>query len=135
MSNLRHASLSWSHDLVFDGGTPDGPRITVDGDGATGVTPVVLLLVSMASCSAADVVSILQKMRVDLGHFSIAVTGTRREEHPRRFVAVHLLFRLAGTGLDESKARRAIDLSLEKYCSVVHSLAPDIKITYDLTLA
>jgi putative redox protein len=46
-----------------------------------------------------------------------------------------LNYRIAGAGLDETKARRAIDLSLEKYCSVVHSLAPDIAITYALSLA
>lgn len=134
MSNLRHATLTWQHDQVFDAGPPNGPRITADGDGVAGVSPVVLLLVSMASCTASDVVSILQKMRVDLKQLAIEVTGTRREEYPRRYVAIRLNFRIAGAGLDESKARRAIDLSLEKYCSVVHSLAPDIPVTYDLTI-
>jgi putative redox protein len=63
------------------------------------------------------------------------VAGVRREEAPRRFVSIRFAFHLAGAGLDEAKARRAIDLSLEKYCSVVHSLAPDIAVEYDLHLA
>jgi len=133
-SNLRHATISWTHDLVFEGGPPGGPAITLDGDGAAGVSPVVMLLVAMAACTGSDIVPILGKMRVDLRRLVIAVTGTRREEHPRRYVALHLVFQIAGTGLDEAKARRSIDLSLEKYCSVVHSLAPDIAITYDLAI-
>jgi putative redox protein len=133
-SNLRYARLSWTHDLVFEGGAPDGPTITIDGDGVGGPSPVVLLLLALAGCTGSDVVSILDKMRVGLTRADIEVTGTRREEYPRRLLAVRLSFRLAGQDLDEAKARRAIDLSLEKYCSVVHSLGRDITITYDLTL-
>jgi putative redox protein len=133
-SNLRHATLSWTHDLVFEGGPPGGPSVMVDGDGATAISPIVMLLVSLAACTGSDVVMILRKMRVDLRTLVIAVTGTRREEDPRRYVALHLAFRIAGTGLDETKARRAIDLSIEKYCSVVHSLAPDIAFSYDLAI-
>jgi putative redox protein len=47
---------------------------------------------------------------------------------------MHLEYHLRGDGLDEAKARRAIELSITKYCSVVHSLAPDIRITHGLTL-
>jgi putative redox protein len=133
-SNLRHVTLSWTHDLAFEGGPPGGPHVTVDGDGKTGISPVVMLLVSLAGCTGSDIVLILGKMRVELRRLEIAVTGTRRETEPRRYVALHLMFRVAGAGLDETKARRAIDLSIEKYCSVVHSLASDIAITYDLAI-
>jgi putative redox protein len=95
---------------------------------------MLTLLLAAAACSGSDVVVILEKMRVKLEAFSIEVEGTRREEDPRRYVAIHLDYRLRGDGLDPAKARRAIDLSLEKYCSVVHSLAADIAITYALSL-
>jgi len=62
------------------------------------------------------------------------VKGTRREQQPRRYTALHFVFTIAGDGADEVKARRAIDLSLEKYCSVVASLAPDIRVTYDVQI-
>ena len=78
---------------------------------------------------------ILQKMRVELRQLRIDVTGVRREQEPRRYTAIHFDYHLGGKGLDHAKATRAIDLSLEKYCSVIHSLAPDIAITYALTLA
>ena len=92
------------------------------------------LLLAVASCSGADVVTILEKMRVTLRELRIEVSGNRREEHPRRYTAIHLEYRLRGDGLDEAKARRAIELSIEKYCSVIHSLASDIPVTHGLTL-
>ncbi len=134
MTNLRHATLTWSQQMVFSGGAPDGPIIPVDGDGAAGPSPMVLLLLAAGSCTGSDIVSILEKMRVGLRSLTIEVTGTRREELPRRYVALHLRFRLSGTDLDEAKASRAITLSLEKYCSVVHTLAPDVTLTHELVL-
>jgi len=65
----------------------------------------------------------------------VAVQGTRRDEEPRRVTAIHYRWTITGAGLDEAKVRRAIDLSLEKYCSVHASLAPDIPVSYDITLA
>jgi putative redox protein len=79
-------------------------------------------------------VMILEKMRVTLRDLRIEASGVRREEQPRRYTAIHLQYHMGGEGLDEAKARRAIDLSIGKYCSVVHSLAPDIQVTHGLTL-
>ena len=104
-----------------------------EGDDAD-FTPVELLLVAAATCTAADVVSILEKERVALRSLEIAVHGTRRQDHPRRYTAINFHFTIAGAGADEPKARRAIDLSLTKYCSVVASLAPDTAIAYDVAI-
>jgi putative redox protein len=126
--------MRWGELLRFEGGAPGRPPILVDGDGGVATSPVELLLLAAATCSASDVVLILQKQRVTLRSLEVAVRGTRRETEPRRYTAIHFRFTLAGEGADETKARRAIDLSLEKYCSVVASLAPDTRITYDVAL-
>lgn len=133
-SNLRHAALTWTGGLIFEGGTLEGPTVRIDGDGVAGPSPVISLLLAAASCTGSDVVSILEKSRAGLKSCRIEVTGTRREDHPRRLTALHLVFRLGGSAVDEAKARRAIDLSLEKYCSVIHSLAADIVLTHELVL-
>jgi putative redox protein len=133
-SNLRHASLTWRGGLVFEGGAVDGPTIRLDGNGADAPSPVVALLLAAAACSGADVVSILEKMRAGLTGLRIDARGTRRETDPRRYTAIHLTFHIAGTAVDEAKARRAIELSIAKYCSVVFSLAPDIALTWELVL-
>ena len=130
----KQATLIWQEDLRFVGGEPGGPTVTVDGDNQNGPGPMLTLLLAAAACTGSDVVAILQKMRVSLRELRIQVSGTRREEEPRRYVAIHLDYALRGDDVDPVKARRAIDLSLEKYCSVIHSLAPDIAVTYALSL-
>jgi putative redox protein len=130
----KRVSLTWQERLVFRGGEPGGPETTIDGDNATGPGPMLTLLLAAASCTGADVVAILQKMRVTLQELRIEASGDRREQDPRRYTSIHLEYHLRGDGLDEGKARRAIDLSITKYCSVVHSLAPDIRITHGLSL-
>jgi len=134
MSNIRTVSLQWQDRLRFRGGAPDGPAILVDADNAEAPGPMQMLLLAAGTCTGADIVSMLGKMQVDLRTLEIALKGTRREEVPRRYLAIHFSFRIVGEGLDETKARRAVDLSLEKYCSVVHSLNPDIAVSYDLVL-
>ncbi len=135
MQETKRVVLTWQEGLRFTGGAPDGPSTIIDGENVAGPGPMLTLLLAAASCSGSDVVSILQKMRVQLGRLRIDVTGVRREQEPRRYTAIHFDYHMGGEGLDQAKATRAIDLSLEKYCSVVHSLAPDIAITYALTLA
>ena len=133
-ARLPEVQVRWREGLLFEGGAPGRPPIVVDGDSAAATSPVELLLLAAATCSAADVVSILVKQRVALRSLEVVVQGTRREQHPRRYTALQFHFTIAGAAADEKRARRAIDLSLEKYCSVVASLAPDIPVTYDVTL-
>jgi putative redox protein len=130
----KHLALAWTGGLRFEGGEPGGPVSQVDGDNATAPGPMLHLLLAAASCSAADVVDILGKMRQKLARLDVEAWGDRREAQPRRYVALRLRFRLRGESLDEAKVRRAIDLSLEKYCSVLHSLAPDIPVSYEVDL-
>jgi putative redox protein len=132
---VKQIVLDWERDMLFRGGEPGGPSLVIDGDNAQAPGPMLTLLLAAASCSGSDVVMILEKMRVGLRSLRVEVHGTRREETPRRYTAIRFEYHLSGEALDESKARRAIDLSLEKYCSVVASLAPDIAISYGLTLA
>ena len=130
----KQVVLRWEEGLRFRGGEAGGPSTVVDGDNAAAPGPMLTLLLAAAACSGSDVLVILQKMRIQVKELQIEAAGVRRETEPRRYLSIHLTYRMGGTGLDEAKARRAIDLSLEKYCSVVHSLAPDIAVTYALTL-
>ena len=134
MQETKRVVLRWEEGLRFVGGSPDGPRTTIDGDNAAAPGPMLMLLLAAASCSASDVVLILQKMRVQLRELRIEVAGQRREEEPRRYTSIHFDYHLGGEGLDQAKATRAVDLSVEKYCSVIHSLRPDIAVTHAVTL-
>jgi len=134
MSNLRSVSVAWQGGMRFAGGPPDGPTTVVDADATAAPGPMHTLLVAAAGCAGSDVVAMMPKMQVSLRRLTLEVTGLRAEDHPRRYLKIHFVITMAGDGLDETKARRAIDLSLEKYCSVVKSLNPDIPLSYDLVL-
>ena len=134
MAEGKRVVLEWDEKLVFHGGESGGPVMAIDGDGIAAPGPMLTLLLAAAACSGSDVVSILEKMRVGLRELRIEVSGERREAQPRRYTAIHLEYHLRGEWLDEAKARRAVELSIEKYCSVLHSLAADIRVTHGLTL-
>lgn len=135
MARTAEVTVRWLRGLEFEGSGVGRPPILVDGDSKTATSPVELLLVAAAACAASDIVIILQKQRVVLEALDISISGTRREEPPRRYTAIALHVTVRGAGVDDGKVRRAIDLSLEKYCSVVASLSPDIPVTYDVAIA
>lgn len=130
----KHITLHWHSALRFSGGEPGGPQVAIDADNDTAPGPMLQLLLAAASCSASDVVLILEKMRVPFTGLAVDAHGDRRDEVPRRYLALRFVFTVSGKDLDESKVRRAVDLSIEKYCSVVASLAPDIPVSYDVVL-
>lgn len=137
MPSERTVRLTWSGTgmrFSGEGVAPRSPAVPIDGDGTDGPSPMQTLLLAAAGCSGSDVVHILTKMRVTLRRLELEVTGVRRDEEPRRYVAIRFRFRMDGDGLDAAKAERAVGLSLEKYCSVIHSLAPDIAIGHEIVL-
>ncbi len=93
----------------------------IGGEGM-GMRPMQILLAAMGSCSAIDVINILKKQRQDLRDLKITVTGEREPGAiPSLYQAVHAHFRFFGN-LDEQKVEKAINLSIEKYCSVSRTL-------------
>lgn len=84
--------------------------------------PSDMLMMSLSSCSAYDVVSILQRQRQPLRGLYINVDGKQASEPPYQFTDIHLHFTVEGPGLDASKVARAIDLSVNKYCSVAATI-------------
>jgi putative redox protein len=128
--------LEWEGEgLQFAGGALGAPPTRVDGNGKTATSPVQALLVSLAGCTAADVVDILQKMRVPLAGLRVRIEGDRAPEAPRRYTAIRMVYEVTGlSGDGEDKLRRAIQLSHEKYCSVMHSLRTDIQFSTQVVL-
>jgi putative redox protein len=128
-------SVRWTEGQQFEFGRPGRTWVTVDGRGQAGPSPFDALLGAIATCAAIDVVAILEKRRTPVRSMEIAVVGMRAEGVPRRLVAGELLFRIAGEGLDRENTERAIDLSINKYCSVRSSLDPEVPVTWRLELS
>jgi putative redox protein len=105
----------------------EGQEVLLGNDGTT-ARPMQGLLMALAGCSTIDVVMILEKMRQDLKDVKVEVEGTRREEVPRIFTAIHLHYKIYGD-VKEAKAARAIELSTTKYCSVSKMIDSVAKVT------
>src|SRR5205085_9921289 len=94
-----------------------------------GASPMEMLLEALGGCTSIDVVAILSKMRQPLDRFEINLSGARRETDPKAYETIEIVFNLWGEGLDKERVSRSVELSLDKYCSVLHSLSKDIKLT------
>jgi putative redox protein len=119
-------------EVHFEARNERGNTAQIDGADveAEGMQPMELLLASVATCSAIDLVQILKKQRQPLEDLQIEVDGKRPEDTtPRPFKAISLKFKLFGE-LEESKVARAVELSVEKYCSVAATLDRDVDITH-----
>lgn len=129
-------NITWTGQMSFSGSAPSGHEMKMDaateiGGQNSGPRPTELLLHAVAGCTGIDIISILQKMRLNPSSFHIEIDGTRAEEHPKRFTNIHILYALEGE-LPEEKVVRAITLSKDKYCSVSHSLNADISVSYSI---
>lgn len=94
-----------------------------DGGGTNfGVRPMQMLLMGLAGCSGIDVVSILKKQRQQVDSFEMKLSGERQKDLiPSLWETVHIIFELTGT-IDPDKAKKACELSVQKYCSVAETL-------------
>ncbi len=97
-------------------------KITMDSnDGTgfeTGASPKRLMLASLAGCTGIDIVSILEKMKVSFTDFSIDVTASLTEEHPKIYNHVKMLYKIKLAEKDQPKMKKAVSLSQDKYCGV-----------------
>lgn len=120
-------------DNWFAASNARGVTINLGGGLDDGPSPMEAVLMAAGGCSGIDVVSILKKMRQPLEALEITVTGKRREEHPRYFESIQIHYGLKGK-LEPEKVKQAIELSLNKYCSVTNGLVPKATITYEFSI-
>lgn len=103
------------------------------GGKGKGMRPMELVASGLAGCASIDVLLILQKQKIDVEDYKVEIDATRETSIPAAFESIHLLFTMK-TDAKKEKVERAIQLALEKYCSVAASLSDQIKITYSLDL-
>jgi uncharacterized OsmC-like protein len=122
--------------FVFEIKNENGATAVVDatpniGGKNKGLTPMQLLAGSLAGCMSIDVISILNKQKIEPSYFAIEIQATKKEGQPSPFSAINLKF-IVGRNVPQVKLERAIELSLEKYCSVYFSLNKEILVTFEI---
>jgi putative redox protein len=119
MSNLRTATLVHEGENRFVA-TTGTHRSILYGDSipANELSPMETVTVSLAACSAMDVISIAEKKRQVISRYAIRVEGIQRDEYPQVLTRVDVIHEVDGPGVEEAAIRRAIELSATKYCPV-----------------
>ncbi|HJS53739.1 MAG TPA: OsmC family protein [Chitinophagaceae bacterium] len=112
----------------------DHNTIKIDGSRKNGFGPKALLLAGLAGCSGIDIVDILKKMRVDFSGFSIQVKAEQTEDLPKVYKDIYIAYKVKTGKENEEKVKKAIDLSLEKYCGVSAMLQKNSPIHYTLEI-
>jgi len=126
----------WKGGLTFESDNPSGKSVVMDTnidgqDERFGLSPKAMMLSSLAGCSALDVISILDKMKVEVDDFKIEVSGELTDDHPRYYHTATVNYHFYGADLDKAKCDRAVQLSIDKYCGVMEMFRQFAKVKTD----
>jgi len=134
------AKVTWKGTgLAFEGSATSGFQIGLGSASETGTPnegfrPLELLLVGLGGCTAMDVASILEKKRQPVSAFEVEIHAERAQEHPMVFTEIVVEYILTGSGIDPAAVERAVDLSVNKYCSAQAMLSKAATITHKITI-
>lgn len=128
----------WLDGMAFEG-TVNGHKIVLDaepqvGGKDRGPRPKPLMQLSLIGCTAMDVISILQKMRVELDDFRVHVDGELTEEHPKHYSSMHIIYEFTGKDLPMDKLKKAVNLSQERYCGVSYLYRKVMDLTFEIVV-
>nr|WP_290665582.1 OsmC family protein [Ardenticatena sp.] len=135
-----NARVAFKGGMKFEGTANSGHKVLMDsavgkfGGENAGFRPMELMALSMGGCTGMDVVSLLRKMRQDFTDVQIEINAEQREEHPRHFVKVELVYHVWGRNLDPAKVEKAVSLSYERYCPAIATVRHVAEITYRIEI-
>lgn len=133
---MASAVVTWNEGMSFAAQTRSSHTVTMDASSSVGgenkgPRPTEMVLAGLGGCTGMDVASILKKMRQTWDRFEIALDAKVRDEHPRVFLSVHVVYRIWGA-VEPAKFVRAVTLSAEQYCPVSAMLkAGGVTITWE----
>ncbi len=134
MAKELDAVVTLREGMAFTARSGSGHEITIDtgtanGGQNQGPTPMELLLMGTAGCTAIDVISILRKKRQNVTAYEVRIHGTRAPTHPMVFTEITIEHIITGHAIDEAAVAHAIDLSVTKYCSAEAMMSKTAQVT------
>ncbi|WP_441373485.1 OsmC family protein [Acinetobacter lwoffii] len=130
-------SVHWLENVAFKAKTQSGHTIIMDGSAEyggenRGPRPMELLLTGLGGCASFDIVTILKKARQDITDVRCELKAERADTIPAVFTKIHLHFVVTGKAIKEKQVAKAVELSVEKYCSASKMLSDGgVEITHD----
>ncbi|MCC6612133.1 MAG: OsmC family protein [Anaerolineae bacterium] len=132
---MAEVNVNWVQQKTFVGTDSTNHSVVISSkDDGVGMKPSELVLVALGSCTAYDVVNILEKKRANLQHVRVTVSGEQAETAPWAFLKMHIHYVVTGSNLRDEDVAKAIELSESKYCSVAATLRQSVDITYDFEI-
>jgi putative redox protein len=133
------AKVLWHEGLTFTGTADSGFRVSLGADPEVGgkndgFRPMELMAVSLAGCTAMDVISILRKKRQEVTAFEVSVRAERADQHPKVLTSAVIEYEVTGHGIQESALRRAIELSAQAYCPAQSMLGKIMPLKLEYTV-
>lgn len=131
-------NVSWMDGMAFEANV-SGNKIIIDatenvGGKNRGPQPKPLMMVSLAGCTAMDVISILEKMRVKVDKFNVRVEGELTEEHPKHFSKMNIIYEFTGKELPMAKLEKAVNLSQDRYCGVSYNYRESFELSHEIRI-
>ena len=132
---MSGARIKYIDGMQFIGEADSGHAIVMDGSrevggNDTGLRPTELLLIGTGGCSGMDVISILKKKKQKVTGLEILVNGKKADDYPKKFTEINIEFVIKGSNISEEAVKRAVQLSMDKYCSVKATLEGSATINY-----
>lgn len=131
--------VKWIDGMAFMGESGTGHAVIMDGAPENGgrnlgPRPMEMLLLGLGGCTAFDVVMILQKGRQPIEDCQVEIEAERAEDHPKVFTKVHMRYLVKGRGLSADAVHRAVELSVDKYCSATHVINKTAAMTHEVVI-
>ncbi|MEQ5792972.1 OsmC family protein [Muricauda sp. NFXS6] len=133
----NHITTRWLGEMAFESNNPSGHTVRIDageesGGSGAGLRPKALMLSSLAGCSGLDVASLIKKMKLEVDDFKIETIANLTDEHPKYYDSVVIEYHFTGANLKEDKLKKAVDLSVEKYCGVMEMFRKFAKLDIEI---
>jgi len=133
------AKVTWKNNMSFVGTANSGFKVDLGttpelGGADDGFRPMELMAISLAGCTAMDVISILAKKRQEFSAFEVEVHAERAQDHPKIFTQILIEYIVTGKNIDQAAVERAVELSETKYCPAQAMLKASAPISHKITI-
>jgi len=132
---MVNANITYTGGMQFVASADSGHAVVMDADADsggnnTGSRPMELLLMGLGGCSGMDIISILRKKKQQVTGLEAHVSGTMADEYPHKYTEITIEYIVTGKALSEAAVKRAVQLSMDKYCSVKATLEGSARVTF-----